>query len=212
MKKYILIACIGLLGLASCDDTLDVTPKDKVGIDEYFRNATDMELFSNTFYNSLLDKKPYSYQDDHIVKQTLSSELLCGSSRTVPASGGGWTWTVLRKINTLIEYAPQHCSDTEVVEKYTAVARFFRAHFYFEKVKRFGDVPWIDRQLFSTDDQLYAARDSRESVMTKMLEDLDYAIQYLPSSSTEKSVYRVTKGAALALKSQVCLFEGTFRK
>ena len=33
MKKYILIACIGLLGLASCDDTLDVTPKDKVGID-----------------------------------------------------------------------------------------------------------------------------------------------------------------------------------
>lgn len=212
MKKYILLAFIGLLGLTSCDDTLDVTPRDKVGIDEYFRTSTDLELFSNTFYNSLLDKKPYSYQDDHIVKQTLSSELLCGSSRTVPASGGGWTWTVLRKINTLLEYAPKNCTDADAVKKYTAVGRFFRAHFYFEKVKRFGDVPWVDRQLFSTDDKLYGARDSRELVMGKIIEDLDYAIENLPSSSTEKSVYRVTQGAALALKSQVCLFEGTFRK
>lgn len=67
------MAFIGLLGLTSCDDTLDVTPRDKVGIDEYFRTSTDLELFSNTFYNSLLDKKPYSYQDDHIVKQTVAS-------------------------------------------------------------------------------------------------------------------------------------------
>lgn len=213
MKKYLIIACIGLLfGMASCDDTLDVTPKDKVGIEEYFKSANDLELFSNSFYNSLLDKKLYSYQDDHIVKQNLSSELLCGSSRTVPASGGGWTWTVLRKINTLIEYAPEKCPDQAAVTKYTGVARFFRALFYYEKVRRFGDVPWIDHQLFSTDDQLWAPRDSRETVMSNVVADLDYAIEALPSNDSEKSVYRVTKGAALALKTRVCLFEGTFRK
>ena len=86
---------------------------------------------------------------------------------------------------------------------------FFRAYFYFEKVKRFGDVPWYDRQLGSADPDLYKPRDSRELVMQKMIGDIDYAIENLPA---EKSLYRVTKWAALALKSRFCLFEGTFRK
>ena len=45
--------------------------------------------------------------------------------------------------------------------------------------------------------------------MQKVIEDLDFAIRYLP---VEKSVYRVTRWTALALKSRACLFEGTFRK
>lgn len=212
MKKIIFAACIGLLGLASCDSNLDVTPKTKVGIDDYFKSATDLELYCNQFYPDVLDDKPYSYQDDHIVKQTLSAELLCGRGRVVPATGGGWTWKALRKFNTLLEYAPKNCQDEAAVKKYSAVARFFRAYFYYEKIRRFGDVPWIDRQLFSTDAELYAPRDSRELVMTHMIEDIDYAIENLPNNSTEKNLSLVTKGAALALKSRFCLFEGTFRK
>ena len=45
--------------------------------------------------------------------------------------------------------------------------------------------------------------------MTKMIEDIDGAIENLPS---DVSVYRVNKWTALALKSSFCLFEGTFRK
>lgn len=45
--------------------------------------------------------------------------------------------------------------------------------------------------------------------MTHMLEDIDEAIEKLPS---DVSTYRVNKWAALALKSQFCLYEGTFRK
>ena len=49
--------------------------------------------------------------------------------------------------------------------------------------------------------------------MTKMLEDVNYAIENLPDHKAQTNVpYRVTKWAALALKSQFCLFEGTFRK
>lgn len=40
----------------------------------------------------------------------------------------------------LLAYVNQ-CSDENAVVKYTALTRFFRAFFYFEKVKRFGDVP-----------------------------------------------------------------------
>ena len=103
-----------------------------------------------------------------------------------------------------------NCPDEQVRVKYTALARFFRAYFYFAKVKRFGDVPWYDKPLGSTDtEELNKPRDSRELILEKMIEDLDFAIANLPST---KSAYEVTKWTAMALKSRVLLFEGTFRK
>src|SRR5690606_41182398 len=81
--------------------------------------------------------------------------------------------------------------------------------FYFEKVKRFGDVPWYDTELGPSDEALYKPRDPRELVMTNMIADIDYAIANLPE---EVSVFRVNKWTALALKSRFCLYEGTFRK
>lgn len=201
-----------MVAFSSCEDAIDLQPKDKVDIEGYFNNATDLQLFSNYFYENLLSADNFEGQDDCKVNQNLSAVLKAGTNRTVPESGGGWSWGVLRRINTLLEYADR-CPDKEAVKKYTAVARFFRAYFYFNKVKRFGDVPWIDRQLGSNDPQLYAPRDSRELIMTKMIEDIDYAIENLPVLAKESSApYRVTKGAALALKSNFCLYEGTFRK
>ena len=101
------------------------------------------------------------------------------------------------------------CDDQAVVKQYTGLAKFFRARFYYEKVKKFGDVPWYDRELGSKDPDLYKTQDSREFVMSKMLEDIDDAIESLPSAV---STYRVNRWAALMLKAQFCLYEGTYRK
>ena len=200
------------MGLASCDNLLDLSPKSEISQDDYFKTESDLQLFSNSFYNNLLNKSPYDDQSDIYVQQTLSDEMLGGNKRTVPASDGGWTWTDLRKMNTLLEYINQ-CSDEKAVVKYTALTRFFRAFFYFEKVKRFGDVPWYDVELGSADEALYKPRDSRELVMTHMIEDVDYAIDNLPDEKEEtSSPYRANRWAALALKAQFCLYEGTYRK
>lgn len=214
MKKIIYISATAMmLSMVSCEDAIDLTPKAEISIENYFNTEEDLKLFSNYFYpHTLSNHEVYDSQGDDMVAVPLSSLLQAGASRTVPNSGGGWSWGVLRRMNTLLEYIDK-CPDKDAVEKYTAVTRFFRAYFYFEKVKRFGDVPWIDRQLGSDDPQLYAPRDSREFIMTKMIEDIDYAIEHLPINSKEASApYRVTAGAALALKSNFCLFEGTFRK
>lgn len=212
MKKYIFTALVLTMGLTSCDGLLDLTPQSQISQTDYFKTESDLQLFSNTFYNNLLDKSPFDDQSDVYVQQNLSDEMLGGNNRTVPASGGGWTWTDLRKMNTLLEYIDQ-CSDEDAVVKYTALTRFFRAFFYFEKVKRFGDVPWYDVELGSADEALYKPRDSRELVMTKMLEDVDYAIDNLPDEKEEtSSPFRVNRWAALALKAQFCLYEGTYRK
>lgn len=211
-KKYIFAALVLMMGLASCDNLLDLTPQSQISQTDYFKTESDLQLFSNTFYNNLLDKSPFDDQSDLYVQQTLSNEIIGGNNRTVPASGGGWTWTDLRKMNTLLAYAHQ-CNDDAAVIKYTALTRFFRAFFYFEKVKRFGDVPWYETELGSAAPELYKARDSRELVMGKMLEDIDYAIENLPGKSEEaSSPFRVNRYAAMALKTQFCLYEGTFRK
>ena len=211
-KKYIFAALVLMMGLASCDNLLDLTPKSQISQTDYFKTESDLQLFSNTFYNNLLDKSPFDDQSDLYVQQTLSDEIIGGNNRTVPASGGGWTWTDLRKMNTLLAYAHQ-CDDEVAVIKYTALTRFFRAFFYFEKVKRFGDVPWYETELGSAAPELYKARDSRELVMGKMLEDIDYAIENLPSKSEEaSSPFRANRCAAMALKAQFCLYEGTYRK
>ena len=209
MKQISIILSVILIlaGLASCEK-LDLTPKDKMSDQDYFKNATELELFSNPFYNELLDKSPFDEQSDIMVNAILDEIMIGGNRRTVPASGGGWSWGTLRRINTLLENI-DNSNDREAVVKYSAVARFFRAYFYFDKVQRFGDVPWYDMQLNSTDEGLYKPRDSREFIMTKMIEDIDYAIANLPAG---KSVYRVNRWSALALKSRFTLFEGTYRK
>lgn len=210
MKKYILPLMAIALGLTSCD-FLEKTPKDKLVPENYFRNEQDFKLFSNSFYDNLLDKEPYDEQSDIIFqKGNISDELLGGVARQVPAVAGkgGWSWGQLRKINTMLGNMDK-CDDQAVVEQYTGLAKFFRAKFYYDKVRRFGDVPWYDRELGSNDPDLYKPRDSRELIMSHMIEDIDAAITYLPEAV---STYRVNKWAALMLKAQFCLYEGTYRK
>ena len=211
-KRNIFIALALFAGLSSCDDWLNKSPLSEIEEENYFRTETDLQLFSNGFYNSILNKSPYDEQSDVYVQQELSDEILGGENRIVPASGGGWSWTALRSVNTLLGNVDK-CEDAEAATKYTALARFFRAYFYYDKVKRFGDVPWYDKELFSDDPDLYKARDSRELVMTNMLADIDYAIENLPTKEEEtSSPFRVNRWAALALKSRFCLYEGTYRK
>ena len=207
MKKTIIASLFVLLGFTACD-FLNEVPQDRLSPESYFKTETDLQLFTNPLYDNLLDKDAYEHQSDHCIHLNLSSELHGGTFRTVPATGGGWSWGNLRRINTLLGNS-FNCENESVRAHYDAVAKFFRAMFYFEKVKRFGDVPWIDVELGSESEQLYAPRDSRELVMQNMIKDIDYAIANLPE---KVSTFRVNKWAALALKAEFCLYEGTFRK
>ncbi|MBO8477290.1 MAG: RagB/SusD family nutrient uptake outer membrane protein [Bacteroidetes bacterium] len=204
MKK-LTIYILAVLSLTSCLN-LDKFPLDSMSPDTFFSSDEELQAFSNKFYTMLPATSLYTDNADTYTQNKLPDEI--SGLRIVPASGGGWSWGDLRDVNTLLEYSV-NCKDEEVRVKYDALARFFRAYFYFDKVKRFGDVPWYDKQLASDDPDLYKPRDSREYVMQKMIEDIDYAIENLGSG---KDLYRITKWSALALKSRFCLFEGTFRK
>lgn len=195
---------VASLFAVSCD--LDKLPLANLSPDSFFSTRNELDAFANNFYTNFPGSSVFEEESDLIIKNSRSDWMRDG--RSVPGSGGGWTWTALRDFNTLIEMS-SNCTDENVRDEYIGVARFFKAWFYFEKVKRFGDVPWYDRQLGSSDKDLYKPRDSRELVMSHVVEDLDFAIAHLP---VKHSVHKVTKWTALALKSRACLFEGTFRK
>ena len=209
MKKILYSLMLVLAGFAftGCDDLLDAVPLDKMTPDTYFKNEGELKAFAIVFYEAFPEGDLYISNDDHYTQNNMSNEEM--GKRTIPASGSGWSWGALRNINTLLENL-SHCPDAAAHAKYEALGRFFRAYFYFNKVKRFGDVPWYDSVVGSTEkEKLNRPRDSREFIMGKMIEDLDFAIANLP---TDKNVYEVTKWTAMALKSRVLLFEGTFRK
>jgi len=203
MKKNIILIVTALVGLSSC---LDKQPLSQMSPDTFFSNANELEAFSNTFYTMFPATSLYSENADNIIGLELTEEVK--GVRLVPASGGGWSWGALREVNTMLGHM-DNCEDEDVRREFEAVGRFFRAYFYFEKVKAFGDVPWYDKELSSTDKDLYKPRDSREFIMGKILDDINFAIDYLPET---KSLYKISKWTALALKSRICLFEGTFRK
>ena len=207
ITKYIIVGIVTFISLQSCENALDVVPNDSLSPSTFFRNENEIKLYTNSFYTGLVNVEDlYKENSDVIIKAILDPAI--SGQRTVPDKGGNWVWTQLRKINFYLENS-SNCENIFIREKYDALARFFRAYFYFEKVKYFGDVPWFDKVLDSNDKDLYKPRDSREYIMSKILEDIDYAIEYL---SRDYNLYRVTHWTALALKSRICLFEGTFRK
>ena len=192
------------------DDFLERYPLSELAPENYFQSENELKTYTNSFYNALpvaLDifyNSPYYADDD--ARTTVHDEIR--GVRVVPTTGGGWTWTELRRINFFLENSSK-CEDKSVVAKYNGLARFFRAYFYFQKITRFGDVPWYDTTLSVDDEGLFKARDSRTLVFDKMLEDIDFSIANL---EVTKSGQLITKWTALALKSRMCLFEGTFRK
>ena len=199
------------IGLSSCNDSfLERYPISQLAPENYFRTAAELENYTNAFYSELPDALEIHYntphQADDEARSTMASEIQ--GTRTTPSSGGGWSWDELRQINFYL--ANSHKANDEAARlKYDGIARFFRAYFYYDKIQRFGDVPWYDSVLEIDDEGLTKARDSRKFVFDKMLEDIDFAIA---NCQTEKSGQVITKWTALALKSRMALFEGTFRK
>lgn len=207
MKKTLILTILAAAALTGCDDLLLRTPKDKLTPETFFRDEAECRLYTNDFYTMLPEGASiYAENADYIVGIDLVSEII--GNRTVPATANTWKWEKLRDINFFIQHADQ-CEDVAVRNEYLGVARFFRALFYLDKVMRYGDVPWVDKPLDAESEELYKGRDDRKVVMNHVLEDIDFAIDNL---STTKDVFRVTKWTALALKSRIFLFEGTYRK
>ena len=226
MKKiyYILTAVLAASTLISCEDFLTKTPETALSPSSFFKTASDLELWTNKFYNDLLEEPSIAetYADDMmgtslsaVQKGTRTASSKSWSTPSVGSDGyisSNGTFTPLMNINYFLENS-SNCPDEAVREKYNGVAYFFRAYFYFKMVRQYGDMPWYDYVIGSSDtESLNKPRDPRGYVMMKVLEDCDKAYERLPEAWASGPLFHVSKNAALALKARAALFEGTFRK
>lgn len=211
MKKLFIGILIGGIAFTSCSK-LDQLPQSSATRQAVFSSESGLKLYTNSFYGMDFLPKNSTSQDamsDYLAVREV--QLFIREGGFAANNSSGWSWNDLRNINYFIE----NCNDPLVPENirknYIGIARYFRAYFYMEKVKRFGNVPWIGRALDVDDPILTAGRDSRELVMDSVLADLNFAAANIIVAN-DPSRTTITKWVANAYKARVCLFEGTFRK
>jgi hypothetical protein len=206
-KQYLWFLLISLFAV-SCE--LEQIPQSTASKSAVFGSESGLQLYTNSFYGMLPNRSTsLDAMSDYMVVKSVFPFIQQGAF--APTLSSGWTWTDLRNVNYFIVNNVDPKIPADVRRNYTAIAKFFRAYFYFEKVKRFGDVPWINKPLDVSDPVLYGPRDPRTLIMDSIVADLDYACANIKSTS-EATRSLVTKYVAYALKARVCLFEGTFRK
>jgi hypothetical protein len=206
-KQYLWFILLSILTV-SCD--LEQIPKDTASKPVVFGSQQGLDLYTNSFYNMFPNRNTtLDAMSDYLAVKTVFPFVQKNTFGAVNSSG--WSWGDLRNIDYFILNNKDPKVPEAIRNNYTGIARFFRAYFYYDKVKRFGDVPWIGKPLDINDPALYGPRDPRTLVMDSVLADLDYACANI-TVSNDPTRSLVTKWVAYALKSRICLFEGTFRK
>lgn len=214
MKKiqYILVA-VSLFGVFACnDDFMEKYPEDKINDATYWKTESDLKNYVNQFYNTMGSLNSYLDDEQSDNQCNRSRHEYLWSNYTIPTTGGGWgkdDWANIRSCNYFLTHCGTVTGQQNEINRYIGEVYFFKAKFYYEKMLRFGDIPWLTSELTISSEELYGPRNNRGDVMDSIIVCLDNATRWLPEDMEEG---RLSKYAALALKSRVCLFEGTWRK
>ena len=206
--KYLALA--GLLGFTACDDVIDLKPLDSFTDESYWTSVDDLRGYSNRFYTNLTG--PSSSGDQQSDNRVASSYDAWLYNEYVVEQAGDWSWTNIRNLNFFMNRYQRVVGTDADINAQVAVIRFFRALDYFGKIKSYGDVPWYEKDLTDGDtEELFKARDTRDFVLGKVIEDLEFAIQWLPEKNAAAEC-ALHKDAARTQLSRVCLYYGTFKK
>ena len=219
MKKIKYIACLLSLAVVSgCDSILDKDPLDSFTNDNFWTGEGNISGYANAFYEQFLGYGNGNGYGDFYFK-TLSDDQAGMSFAkwtypdNAPSTSATWKngWIEVRRANIMLENVPTVASLDEATKNHwLGVARLMRAWQYYHLVRMYGNLPWIDKALNINDEgEIYGNREDRDMVMDKVLEDLDFAVTNIKDISSKTTWSR---SLANAMKAEVCLYEGTFRK
>jgi len=222
-RIYITILTLALFLGACKKDFLDRTPETSISEAEFWKTQNDLQLYVNNFYTAFPSTigafgtiGPYGLDaddgSDNMITMSVNGNM--NGVRTIPSSGGGWAygdWSTLRNINYFMVNYNKVNASWDNQKTYVGEALFFRAWFYFSKLRQFGDLPWVNKPLDITSGELKTPRLSRSVIVDSIMNDLDRAVQYLPSKASAQAS-RVNKQVAQLFQARIALFEGTWEK
>lgn len=235
IAKVLLLSC-SLAILPACDDFLDEEPQSEVSPEKYLLNESQLEAYVNKYYADYDNWKSDSddkggmipsfwgsengstYKDDNATdNQQGTNGRYLKDTWTVAQSGGKWNFTNINALNYYLQTVVPRLENGELIgtesnlKHLVGEGYFLRALEYFFRLQRLGDFPIVKTVLPDEQEALTEAskRSPRNEVARFILSDLDQAIS-LMNNNVKKT--RLSKNAALLLKSRVALFEATWEK
>lgn len=213
MKKNIFLTSLLAFGALFTGCDFDEEPQSAASVNMVFSSENGLQTYAYSFYNVLPDNGSAYNRNatfDWGAKNSIGGMEV--GAYTVNSSTS-WSWTALRNINFFLENNTNESVDIKVRNNYSGIARLFRARFYFDKLVQYGEVPWIDKTFNDVDDpDLMNPRDTRDLIISKIIEDLDFAYQNITEEKATTNSSVVNKWVAMGFKSRVCLFEAAWRK
>ena len=219
--RYSLIAFLmfAVASLTSCEDFLERAPFDSIDDSEYWQNETHIRTYSYGFYPSffngfgttkLIGGSSFGNGDtfnDDVAWRT-QGEF---TPIRVPDSDSGWDFTLIRKANYMLEKTLTVPGlDETAMNHWIGVARFFRSVAYANLVFSYGDVPWYNRRIDTSEkDELFKDRDARTVVVDSIMNDFKFALENV---KTDDGNLTINRYVVAAMVSRLMLREGTFLK
>jgi len=235
-RKYINYAALSLLGLGlgamvSCKKSfLETTPQGESLESNYYQTPDQAFAGLVAAYAELNTETgggDNTYSDPLGALNSAADECYAGGGGSTDMS----TWQAMSDYSLLTSaLGPQgefwninfigvnHCNlilsklgsvpglSSALQTRYTAEAKFLRAHYYFDLERLFKNVPLITAPLTAT--QLYTQVQAKPADVYAQIEaDLNAAIPNLPATVSGSENGRVTQGAAKALLGKVYLYE-----
>jgi len=222
MKRIYLIGLLTLGGVAltGCDDFLDDNryPQSEQTVNATFwSNTVNVQNQINTFYE---DFTGFGSEIGNFYWNTLTDDqagypgagFQTWKFVNVPPSISLWNtaYEEIRRASTIIAGVESSSLADAEKNNFIGIARMMRGYEYYLLVRAFGDVPLVTKALDPADEaELYGPRTPRNEVMDFALADLEFASKNIADDAAKNTF---SKDLAKAIKTEVCLYEGTYAK
>ena len=209
-----------VLALSGCKK-LDLAPSDRYTELTFWQLDDNVNNALNNIYNSIYTSNPYFYNealsDNAYTRLGISAgnvDAISSGSFTVDLNRFSSDWAYyyagIKSCNIFLGNVDKNTTLSAAIrDRMKAETRFIRAWHYFNLMKWWGDVPLLKEDI-TADQAKTMPRTPRADVLTFITDELDAAAAALPTRDqyTAADNGRITKGAALALKARVLLYEG----
>lgn len=213
-RNYILIALAALL-LAGCKKSfLDRTPLDVMSDASYWQTEDQVKFAVNGCYAQLKARGMIDYEnlgDNTLFPQLTDLQRISTGNfgDDLGAINSEWSglYDAVRRCNHFLEnYKRPTFINEKTRDQYEGEVRVMRAFAYTFLTTFFGDVQFITKTLSVNDTELYGKREPKATIVKWIYDELDAAAAKLPNSYPASEFGRITKGAALAWKSRVAIW------
>lgn len=219
-NKTLFISALLLIALTGCNkDFLNKEPLDTLSTDNSLATTNELRLFVNQFYVGSFPGQPggiggagIAFNDAGTDNMTFSSvNTRLNGNLSISNASALSGYSTIRSVNYFLENYHHAVGDVTLINQFLGEAKFFRAITYFNMVRSYGDLTWVNKVLPADTAFMQVPRDPRTLIIDSVLADLDAAASLL-SVATSNASMRVHKDVALALKSRVALYEATWQK